>query len=171
MNFKNNNMNTLHHEYALTSAVIATYLGIKRIKLGNEGIILHYNIINDIIEAFIDKFPVGFNWEEFYISGGECWDVEIEKFTGTYIKEKEIFVDREYFIKEPKKKYFLFGYHASRSYHRNGNVDEIISSDIDHHSLSVNINSENAVDIILESYDGWDEYTEITEEEYEKLNN
>lgn len=78
-------------QYSLTSAVIGFYLGCKNIKLGDEGLIMHYNFINEITEAFIKRFPLDYDWS---MHQGECWDLEIELFTDSYILNKEIITSK-----------------------------------------------------------------------------
>jgi hypothetical protein len=70
--------------------------------------------------------------------------------------------------------YFLFGHDVIRMYETLG-IDEVIigiSNGYDYATYNFNKEFENLSDPVdlLETYDGWDGWIEITEEEYNKLN-
>ena len=90
-------MNDKTRECALRAAIIATHFGAERIKLGNEGIMMHYDIITQLTEKSFNRFPMDFNWEEHYEKGGNDFDVEIEQFAIFTVAQEEIHVDTEYF--------------------------------------------------------------------------
>ena len=73
-------MEAKEKELALRVAIIATYFGFERIKLGNEGIMMHYDICVQIAEKSLKFFPMDFDWEAHYEKNGDDFDVEIENF-------------------------------------------------------------------------------------------
>lgn len=82
---------------AEATAVIAFALGTDRIKLGNEGVMKHLDLIVQIAEAFIKEYPEDFDWETFYANGGDDWDVVCVDFAEKYVKKTCIHVDKNYF--------------------------------------------------------------------------
>lgn len=88
----------IQKEITQAAIVIGFHLGYHKRKIGNEGVMLHYDIIRQIAEAFVEKYPPSFNWEEFYINGGEDWDVTCEKFADQYILEHDIHISNTYFL-------------------------------------------------------------------------
>ena len=68
----------------------------KKIKIGNEGLMLHYDICVDIAEKTFEPFPMDFNWEKHYENNGDAFDIEIEKFAEKEAKEN-YYVDMRYF--------------------------------------------------------------------------
>ncbi len=84
-------------EIALRTAIIATHFMYKKIKVGSEGLMLHYDICVDIAIKSLEKFPMDFDWEKFRDEkNGDDFDTEIEKFA-----EKEAYdkynIDKTYF--------------------------------------------------------------------------
>ena len=84
-------------EIALRAAIIATHFMYKKMKLGNEGLLLHYDICVDIAIKSLEPFPIGFDWEAFRDEkNGDDFDVEIENFAEKEAKEK-YHINRTYF--------------------------------------------------------------------------
>ncbi len=84
-------------ETALRVAIVATYFMEKRVKLGNEGIMLHYDLCTQIAEKSFKTYPMTFDWETYYENNGDDFDVEIEKFAESYVQKEEIHQDKKYF--------------------------------------------------------------------------
>ena len=91
-------MNEIAREIALRTAVIATHFMYKKFKIGNEGIIMHYDLCVEIAEKSLVKFPMDFDWEnEREKEIVEDFDVEIEKFAEE-LATKEYHIDKTYFV-------------------------------------------------------------------------
>lgn len=71
-------------------AVIAYWLGDSGKKVGGEGMIANYDTIVQIAEAFCKVFPAGFQWEDFYEAGGDCWDVTCEAWAEMFIDKARV---------------------------------------------------------------------------------
>jgi len=71
---------------AATAAVIGTFFGSNNQKLGNEGSVLHYDIITNMSIVFCSEFPHDFDWEEF----GMDWEEAIMQFINRYIHDNDI---------------------------------------------------------------------------------
>lgn len=83
-------------ELAFFASIISGYLMAKQIKLGEEGIVQHYDIVATIAQKCLDRFPIDFDWETHYSKGADCIDVEVEKFADEYIKSEKLFINTTY---------------------------------------------------------------------------
>ena len=70
------------------------------------------------------------------------------------------------YLNEMKKSYFLFGENAVRAYFDDG-VDSVISLNGEYELFEAG-ESTTPRDVLW-AYDGWNEYAEITEDEFNKL--
>lgn len=87
----------LLNNVASATSVMAFKLGFEHKKIGNEGLILHYDLIQTIAKEFCKKYPENFDWESFYLKGGNDWDIVCEKFLDDYIQEHNIYIDTNYY--------------------------------------------------------------------------
>lgn len=88
------------HNLASASIVIGFHLGYHKIKLGNEGLMLHYDLIQQIASAFCVKYPWNYNWEYHRdVEGRDDWDIECEIFADAHIKEHDLYTDTKYYSK------------------------------------------------------------------------
>ncbi len=81
-----------------TINVISYFLGFNKIKLGNEGIMLHYELTRQIAEEFCKTYDENYDWETHRDNGGHDWDVEAEEFADLMIKNNPVrfHIDEKY---------------------------------------------------------------------------
>jgi len=73
---------------AETAAVIAEYIADNNIQLGNEGRIMHYHLLTNLIEDANKQYPHTFDWETHALHGGHCWDITLQEYADEWIREK-----------------------------------------------------------------------------------
>ncbi len=47
-----------------------------------------YNLAIEIADAFLEKFPLNFDWEAHYEAGGLDWDLELMSFQKEFVKNR-----------------------------------------------------------------------------------
>eukprot|EP01029_Cantina_marsupialis_P030382 TRINITY_DN8214_c0_g2_i1.p1 TRINITY_DN8214_c0_g2~~TRINITY_DN8214_c0_g2_i1.p1 ORF type:complete len:209 (+),score=28.05 TRINITY_DN8214_c0_g2_i1:74-700(+) len=83
-------------EIAFFASIISGSFMHQNIKLGEEGIVQHYDIVALIAEKALEKYPADFDWDQHYANNGDCIDLEIENFADQYIKNNDLFINTEY---------------------------------------------------------------------------
>ena len=93
------NNNSIKEQENITEAVtvISFHFGFHKQKLGNEGLMLHYELTRQIAEAFCKEYPHDYDWETHRENGGKDWDVEAEDFAKKWINENDCYVDNDYY--------------------------------------------------------------------------